>query len=301
MEAWIPITLAAAFLQNARSALQKRLQAPLSTLGAAYARFIFAVPFALAYFVGLSVWHDGRVPLPNAPFAAWAAFGGIMQILATVLLIAAFRHRGFAVATVYSKTETVQVALAGLILLGDRLSLGAVAGILVGLVGVGVMAGARGVGLAALPRALLTDRAAHLGIASGAAFALSAIGYRAASLSLGDPSAWLAAGMTLACVTGFQTIVMGAWLRLFRPGAVGAVIAAWRQTAPVGLVGMLASACWFTAMTLEPAAHVRALGQVELVFTFLASMLWFREKPVAAELLGAVLVVAGILLVLLAR
>ena len=63
---------------------------------------------------------------------------------------------------------------------------------------------------------------------------------------------------------------------------------------------MLGSAGWFTAMTLENAAHVRALGQVELVFTFIASWFFFRERSTGLEIGGVLLIVAGIL-ILLAR
>lgn len=297
MEAWIPITLAAAFFQNLRSALQKHLQAGLSTLGSSYARFVFAAPFATIYCLGIA-WAEGSaLPQPNWVFAGWGAMGGLMQISATVLLLAAFRHRSFAVATAYSKTETAQVALVGLVLIGDRLSIPALIGIAISVVGVMMMAGARSGGVSI--RDLFRDKAALLGMASGTGFALSAVGYRAAALSLGVESAWLAAAMTLACVTWFQTISMGAWLAIFRPGTLSAVLGAWRKTMPVGLAGMLASAGWFTAMTLEAAAHVRALGQIELVFTFLVSVLWFKERALPSEILGTILIVGGLLVLIL--
>jgi len=296
MDAWIPITLAAAFFQNLRSALQKHLQAGLTTFGSAYARFVFAAPFATLYCLSLG-WFHGHLPTLNWSFASWAALGGVMQILATILLIAAFRHRSFAVATAYSKTETAQVALVGLILIGDTLTVPALIGIAVSVVGVMMMAGARAEGLRL--RDLIRDRAALLGVASGSCFAISAVGYRAGALALSEPSAWLAAAVTLACVTWFQTFSMGAWLAVMRPGTVAAVLGAWRKTLPVGMAGMLASAGWFTAMTFESAAHVRALGQIELVFTFLVSVLWFKEKARPTEILGTVLIVGGILVLIL--
>ena len=54
LELWIPITVAAAFFQNLRSALQKHLKGRLSTAGATYSRFCYAVPFAIAYVAGLA-------------------------------------------------------------------------------------------------------------------------------------------------------------------------------------------------------------------------------------------------------
>jgi drug/metabolite transporter (DMT)-like permease len=62
---------------------------------------------------------------------------------------------------------------------------------------------------------------------------------------------------------------------------------------------MIASAGWFTAMTIQNAAYVRALGQIELVFTFTAAVFFFRERPNRTEVIGILLVIGGILLLLL--
>jgi len=52
-------------------------------------------------------------------------------------------------------------------------------------------------------------------------------------------------------------------------------------------------------MTIENAAHVRALGQIELVFTFIASVMVFRERTNPTEIVGILLVIGGILVLLL--
>jgi len=72
-------------------------------------------------------------------------------------------------------------------------------------------------------------------------------------------------------------------------------------SAVVGAAGVITSACWFTAMTIKNAAYVRALGQIELVFTFAASIFFFREKTNWKEVAGILLVIAGILVLLGAR
>ena len=69
---------------------------------------------------------------------------------------------------------------------------------------------------------------------------------------------------------------------------------------PIGFVGMACSVCWFTAFTLQNAAYVRALGQVELLFTIGASVLIFKERISRLELLAIFLIVCAILLILLA-
>ncbi|MHA1152026.1 MAG: EamA family transporter [Alphaproteobacteria bacterium] len=299
IELWIPITIAAAFLQNLRSMLQKHLKGRLSTGGATYARFIYAVPFALVYVTGLAAAPGFTLPAPHVTFALYTVTGGLAQIVATALLVYLFSFRNFAVGTTYSKTETVQTAIFGLVILGDGLSGAAIVAIMVSLVGVMVLSSSKGsVGLGRLLTAW-TERTALIGLASGAAFGISAVSYRAAALSLGGEGVLIQAAFTLACVLCFQTLVMGAYLLWREPGQFRQVLAAWPVAIWVGVVGMLGSVGWFTAMTLQNAAYVRALGQIELVFTFLAAHLIFRESSTRLEVIGILLIIGGILILLL--
>ncbi|MBS28621.1 MAG: hypothetical protein CL566_06810 [Alphaproteobacteria bacterium] len=296
---WIPITIAAAFLQNVRSALQKYLKGKLGTTGATFVRFGFGFPFALLYLAALVVLFDFELPRFNAVFLAWAATGGIAQILATALLVTLFDARNFAVGTTYSKTETVQAALFALVFLGETISTTATVGILVSLVGVIAISAARApAGLSGIVKSW-TARPALIGLASGAFFGVAAVSYRGASLSLGGDGFLVQASFTLAVVLVFQTVVMSAFMALRDPGEIVHVIRAWRVAALVGLSGALASIGWFTAMTIQNAALVRALGQIELVFTITSSVLIFREKILRLEFAGIVLVVAGIIILLL--
>jgi drug/metabolite transporter (DMT)-like permease len=299
VELWIPITLGAAFFQNLRSALQKHLKGRLSNTGATFSRFAYAAPLALVYVAALGALTGEPLPRPNATFALYAVVGGLAQITATALLLYSFAFRNFAVGTTYSKTETVQTAIFGILILGDPLGLGAAAAILISLAGVMTIsvASTRMSFLGLFTS--LTEKPALIGIASGAFFGLSAISYRGASLALGEHGFLIRAAYTLACVTVFQTMVMALYMRLREPGQVTAVLRAWRVAAWAGICGMIASAGWFTAMTIQNAAYVRALGQVELLFTFAASVFLFHERPNRLEVTGIALVVAGILLLLL--
>ena len=299
MELWVPVTLAAAFMQNLRSALQKHLKGSLSTAGATFCRFVYAVPLALAYVALLGEGFGFEWPAPNSRFALFAMLGGITQITATALLVSLFSLRNFAVGTAYSKTETVQAAVFGVVILGEPVGLAAAVGIGISLAGVMFISVAK----TSLTFANLllgwTGRAVFIGVLSGTFFGLSAVAYRAASLSLGGEGFLMQAAFTLACVLVFQTAVMAVWIRLREPGELTRVVRGWRIASLVGVSGMLGSAAWFTAMTLENAAYVRAVGQIELVFTFIASYFFFRERSTALELAGIVLIVAGIVILLL--
>ena len=299
MELWVPVTLAAAFMQNLRSALQKHLKESLSTSGATYCRFAYAVPLAIAYVVLLGEGFGFEWPAPNPRFALFAMVGGLTQITATALLVYLFALRNFAVGTTYSKTETVQAAVFGVVILGEPVSLAAAIAIGVSLAGVMIISVARSrLTLRNLLRGW-TGRAAFIGVLSGTFFGLSAVAYRAASLSLGGEGFLMQAAFTLACVVVFQSAVMTVWIRLREPGELTRVLRGWRVASLVGVSGMLGSAGWFTAMTLENAAYVRAVGQIELVFTLVASYFFFRERSTALELAGIVLIVGGIVILLL--
>ncbi|MBB4101578.1 drug/metabolite transporter (DMT)-like permease [Rhizobium borbori] len=300
MELWIPITIAAAFLQNLRSALQKRLRSSLGTRGASFVRFGFGFPIAILYVSFLHGVIGYAFPALSGRFALWAVIGGLAQIYATILLVHLFSLRNFAVGTAYSKTEPVQAALFGFVLLGEKLTTGAVLAILVGVFGVMLISMARS---PLSPKSLLTSltgRTALIGIASGGIFGISAVAYRSAALALDGPNPIMQAAVTLVCVTGFQTVYMLVWMLATDRSEIGRVVRSWRSSSLVGLAGVLGSACWFTAMALQPVAYVRALGQVELIFTFAASWFLFKERLNLRELLGCLLIVSGILGLLLA-
>ena len=122
MELWIPLTIAAAFFQNIRSAMQKHLKGKLSTLGATYVRFVYALPIALLYFFAVVYFEQQRLPGFNVDFLLYAVSGGVCQIMFSVFLLWLFSYHNFAVGTTFSKLETVMVAVFGVVRLGDKLT-----------------------------------------------------------------------------------------------------------------------------------------------------------------------------------
>jgi drug/metabolite transporter (DMT)-like permease len=300
LEIWIPATIAAAFFQNLRSALQRHLKGRLSTAGAAYVRFFYAWPLALVYLWGLAGWGGLALPAPSAVFLVYCLLGAISQILFTVFLLWMFSFRNFAVGTTFSKLEVVQVAILGALILGDRLPAVAVVAIAVSALGVVALSlGQTKVTLRTLLAGLL-DKPTLIGLASAAFLGGSVVFFRGASLSLGHDSFVMAAAFTLAVSLVIQTVLMGLYLAWREPGELGRVLSEWRWAGAVGVAGMLASVGWFTAFTLQNAAYVRALGQIELVFTFVATTAVFRERVDWRETLGILMVAAGILLLVLA-
>lgn len=292
---WAWATLAAALTQTLRFVLQKSLKGlGLSTGGATFSRFVFAAPLALALTMTLLVGGEGGSPALDGRFWAMVALGGLAQVIATFATVALFSERNFAVGIAFTKSETVLVALFSALFLAEPVSAAGLVAILVGLAGVLLLS----VPLTGR-RFRLFNRASALGLTAGAFFGVSAIGYRAATLEIDSSDALLRASLTLAAVTSVQTLGMALWLALFEPGEVSRVLGHWRRTALVGVTGMAGSLGWFVALSLQNAAYVRAVGQIELVFSVLASWLVFHESARLREGVGIALLVGSVIGLLL--
>jgi len=297
---WIPITVWAAFAQTLRNAAQRHLTAELGTLGATLVRFLYGLPFAFAWLWGVQAVTALPLPVPAAAFWLWVLVAGVSQIAATALLLRVMAERNFALGVAYSKTEIIQVAVFAFAFLGDRVT--AVTGIAIafGTLGVLLLAPADRARPLRTLLAGLTSRTALLGLASGAGFALAAVGYRGAALAL-HAEFLMAGAYTLVAAQLVQTVLLGGWLLVRNVDAVRRVLRAWRASLFAGFMGAAASAGWFTAMAIEPVAHVRTLGLVELLFSYAVSRRVFRERLSRIELGGIALLSLGLVIVTLAR
>ena len=301
MPLWIPITIVAALCQNIRTTMQQKIRGILSVDGANFVRYLYGAPLALGALAFL-VWGTGRtVPTISWTFLLLVTIAGVAQIVATSLMIHSFSLRNFTVGTVYSKTETVFVALFATFIAGEPLAFGSWMGIFVCLGGVAVLSVR---GKLSDIRGLLADlthKGAVYGILSGAVFAIAAGTIREASKLLPEGDFVIRGITVLACMNTIQVVLMAAYLaRRDRP-QLGKVWHNWRSSIWVGIFSVLGSAGWALAMTLENAALVRAVGQIELVFTFISSRLVLKERPSLGEWIGSILVIGGVVLILVTR
>ena len=292
---WIPVTLTAAAAQTARNALQKNLTATLGTAGATFVRFLYGLPFALVLLAAVAVALRAVPPLPGARALVWTACGGLTQVVATGLMLVSMQRRSFAVTIATLKTEPVLVALFGFLALGDRLSFGGALGIVIATVGVVITSlmpasdDARRLDVASLA----------LGLASGALFAISAVAFRGAILSLAPASPLLAATTILAAALTLQAVALAGWLALTARGVLIATAREWRTSLLAGASGAFASQFWFLGFALTTAANVRTLALVEVLFAQVVSGRLLRETVRQREAFGMALIVLGVAILLL--
>jgi len=287
---WVAFTLVAAAAQTIRNAAQRELTASLGTVGATHVRFLFGFPFALIFLLLVSLAVRERPPWPPATYWAWVIDGTVAQFAATVLMLTAMNDRSFVVTIAYIKTEPAQVALLGLVLLGDAVTWRMALAILIATTGVVIMSlkgEARG-GL----------KATLLGLGSGALFGLSAIGYRGAILSLGSSDFVMAATFTLTIGLALQSIILTVWLWWRDPKVLAAIARAWRPSLFAGFMGAFASQFWYLAFAVATAASVRTLALVEVLFAQAISRFAFKQPTRPREAVGIALIVIGVALLM---
>ena len=297
---WAVFTVIAAFTQTLRNAMQRELTGSLGTVGATHVRFLFGFPFAVVFLAGVLITTGSPLPRPGLSFWPWVFDGALAQIAATALMLAAMGERSFVVTIAYIKTEPIQVAVFGLIFLGDIVTWPMMAAILIATAGVVIMSTkASLVGKRESEGSRLGGiRPTLLGLASGGMFALSAIGFRGAILSLGLPNYVVAATFTLAVGIVLQAVLLSLYLGLRHPTVLFAILRAWKPSLLAGLAGAVASQFWFLAFALATAASVRTLALIEVLFAQLIARFAFGQRTTAREAFGMVLVVCGVGLLL---
>ncbi len=287
---WAVFTLIAAAAQTARNAMQRELTATLGTVGATHVRFLFGFPFALLFLTGVMFATGYGVPRPGLAFWPWVIAGAATQIAATATMLAVMGERSFVVAYAFIKTEPVSVALFGLIVLGDKITLLSATAILIATAGVIVISLKPGVSKVS------TTRSTIIGLLSGALFAVSAIGYRGAILSLHLPHFVMAATFTLTVGLVLQAALLSAYLALRDPAVLRAIAKAWKPSLFAGFMGAFASQFWFLGFAITSAANVRTLALVEVLFAQGVTHFIFKQPITAREGFGVVLVVIGVAL-----
>ncbi len=299
---WIPISAFAALMQSVRTAAQKALNARLSTWMTTYVRSIFGLPFMLVY-----LWVMVRIEGIAAPefhlsYLLNCAATATTQVVATFLLIMLFRMSNFAVGTMLSKTDVMQTAIIGSFLFSESISPVGWVAIILTVLGVVLISGGRARG--ALPgsggiaRALVSP-ATGVGLATGLMFSLSYLFLREASLVMDVGSRPWRAAWTMVIVTSMQVVGLGAWLLLTEAREFARLPGLLRPCLFIGMTSAMGSVGWFTAMALQNASYVKAVGQIEVVFTIAISTLYFRERIRAIEFVGIGTIVLGVLLFIL--
>ena len=292
---WLPAALLAGLFQAWRTALQQRVRADLSVNAAGLVRYLYGLPVACFLLAFYAWWQGAGIPATGKDFLLNAGVGGLAQLLGTLLLIMAFGFRSYVVGTAYAKTEAVQGAILALVLLGEQLSPLTWLGIAVGVVGVISLS----TGDQKLKMADVFQPAALCGLGAGFLFALTSIFVKRATLAVETDDKVLSALITLVAVLVIQLVMQGSYVLWKERDQLKPIFSTWRVSGQVGVLAALGSACWFTGFATAPVALVRAVGQVEVIFTLIFGHFYLKEPMKRNEAQGLLLVACGVILSLI--
>lgn len=287
---WLPATFLAALFQSWRTAVQQRVRGQLSLNAAGLVRYLYGLPIGLALLGAYLTMTGAGLPDIGRMFLPYVLAAGFAQIIGTNLLLMAFGYRNFVAGTAFSKTEAIQGAVLATVLLGEHLSFLAWMGIAIGVAGVMVVsaAGAR------FRLADLVQPAALCGLGAGFGFTMTSIFVKSATFDIATTDKVLAALTALVAVQAGQTVMQGSYVAFREPEEWPKVFATWRTSGQVGVLAALGSACWFTGFATAPVALVRAVGQIEVVFTLGFSRLYLKESMHRHDVIGLVLIGTGV-------
>ncbi len=292
---WVIFTVVAAAGQTARNAMQRDLTTSLGSVGATHVRFLFGFPFALLFLAAVTIFEGASLPATSGLFWVWISLGALTQIGGTALMLLTMTTRSFVVTTAYLKTEPLFVAALGLVFLHDPLTPGMVAAIVIATSGVVLISLRSGTGTEGGWKPALS------GLASGALFAVAAIGFRGAILDLHLPGYLMPATFALAVGLVIQAAVLTVYLAVRDASVLAAIFKLWRPSLLAGFTGSIASEFWFLAFALATAASVRTLGLVDVLFAQFVSHVLHKQKTTAREAIGIVLLVGGAILLVYAH
>ena len=294
---WIIVAISGAFFQNLRSTLQKKLNQKVSTIASTYVRFAFALPFGtilfFLYFQDLNVIPE---ILSQKKFIFNVLLGSIFQIIFTFVLLYLFRFANFVVGTSLSKTEVIQVAIFEYLIIGDKLNKFGITGIIVSTIGVIILS----IKDLSLFLKNLFSKTTLIGLSAGLFLGLSVVYFRAAALTLENFSNnFEKAIATLFFGLVIQTTLVTIYLIIFEKSQFKKLYENKYECLIAGFAGFLATLSWFYAFTLIQSSFVRAVGQIELLFSYVSSKYMFKEKVKITEILGIIIFVVGVLILLL--
>ena len=294
---WIIVAISGAFFQNLRSTLQKKLNQKVSTIASTYVRFAFALPFGtilfFLYFQDLNVIPE---ILSQKKFIFNVLLGSIFQIIFTFVLLYLFRFANFVVGTSLSKTEVIQVAIFEYLIIGDKLNKFGITGIIVSTIGVIILS----IKDLSLFLKNLFSKTTLIGLSAGLFLGVSVVYFRAAALTLQNFSSnFEKAISTLFFGLVIQTTLITIYLIIFEKSQFKKLYENKYECLIAGFAGFLATLSWFYAFTLIQSSFVRAVGQIELLFSYVSSKYMFKEKVKITEILGIIIFVVGVLILLL--
>ena len=293
---WIVTSVMGAFFQNARSSIQKKLNTEMSLMASTYVRFAFSLPILfVVFFIYFGNFNYFIISVQNSNFITYVILASVLQISFTLLFLYLLKFTNFLIGTALSKTEVIQIAFFEFIILKDYLNFYALLGIMISTIGVIIFS------TKDLKNIIngFFSKSTVVGLLCGTLLALSVVFYRGSMefLEFSNKN-FDRALLTLFAATIIQTSLITFYLLLFEITEFKKIKSNIKLSSLAGFFGFSATISWFYSFSLVQAALVRAVGQIELLFSYVSSRFMFKEKVRYIEIFGIIIFIFGLILVI---
>jgi drug/metabolite transporter (DMT)-like permease len=292
--AWIFLTLCATILQTFRNIEQKKLGQKLDLLSASWSRFILPFPIAILTVI-LTIKNIDH------NFFYYCAICAIFQIFGNSLMVKTLQSKNFSVGIAFYKTEALQVAIVGVIIFNQHVSLVTILAIIIATIGIIMISNLKFKHGKKEFFKSLKSPSTGFGLLSGFCFSITGYNLKFATANLVNQGlSQINSGLlTLMWVIFLQNlfyILIKSLQKRFKNDLKNIFNAENKSTFfKAGFFSFCGSVCWFCAYSFGDVILIKTLGQIEIIFALLVSHFMMKEKNNLTQIIGIFLVLIGII------
>ncbi len=293
---WILLALLGGLFQTIRNTSSRTVAKIYKPSTVTLIRFGYALPFGLTY--TLILYLMGFVAgVPTFSFFLFTIVGSVFQAIGNTLFVNATKYGNFAVVVSFFRTDAILIAILSTLIFNVQYSTIAIFGIFLTVFGTFLITFFKN----KLKLSNLWSKDVVFGVSSAFFMAIAIMFFAESNKSFVGGN--LVANVSIALIGNlfFQTILNGLWVFWKQKNELLELKKTWKNDIIIGLASALATICWFMAYVLKDSALVRAVGQIEFLFSILVSVYFFKEKLKKVEILSILIICVGILLVGLFR
>jgi drug/metabolite transporter (DMT)-like permease len=282
---WLPLGFTAALATALADAVTKRSFADLSPYGMVLAQILFALPFLLL--VGLAIaW-----PATDRTFWLAAALSLPLEVVSALLYMRAIKVCHISLCVPFIAFTPIFLIFTGGLILGEGLNGWGIAAVVLmagGSYCLSLSTGSRG--LLAPLKALAREPGARCMLGVAVLYSVTAALGKLAILH-SDPAFF---GVLYPLM--FSGVMLSGYpLSNPKPGKTLAARSRWGV-----ILGLCLAAATFSqvyGLKMAPAAYLIAVKRTSVLFSVILGGLWLKERPIAPRLVGAALMVGGVMLI----
>ncbi|MDZ7360790.1 MAG: DMT family transporter [candidate division KSB1 bacterium] len=282
---WVVLSLLKALCESLKDVFSKKGLADIDEYVIAWSLRFFALPFLLPMLLFV------KIPALGDQFWPALLLGGGVNVVTSVLYMKAIKESALSLAVPMVAFTPLFLLLTSPFMVGELPDLPGIIGILLIVLGSYILNfSAASRGYLAPFRALLQARGPRLMLITALLWSITA-NFDKIGVQNSSPIFWSVA------TTAFVALALFPLMLCKSPSAVQHISLRSRALAPIGFFGAMTLIFQMTAISMALVAYVIAIKRTSAVMSVIGGHLVFKEKGVKERLLGASVMILGVVLI----